>query len=63
MAACVVGHVRDCVRCSLMKAMLQLEELNFGCHREFRVWYLGRVCVVSIKVAQGELIASVLRAE
>ena len=48
MAARVVGRVR----CSLTKDMLQLEELNFGCHREFRVWYLGRVCVVSIKVAQ-----------
>ena len=29
MAACVVGHVRDCVRCSLTKDMLQLEGLNF----------------------------------
>ena len=29
MAACVVGRVRDCVRCSLAKAMLPLEELNF----------------------------------
>ena len=26
-----------CVRCSLAKAMLLLEEMNFGCHREFRV--------------------------
>ena len=37
MAVCVIGRTRDCVRCSLTKAMLQLEELNFGCHREFRV--------------------------
>ena len=29
MAACIVGRVRDCVRCSLAKAMLPLEELNF----------------------------------
>ena len=52
MAACVVGRVRDCVRCILTKDMLQLSELNFGCHREFRVWYSGRVGVISIKVAQ-----------
>ena len=37
MEACVVGRARDCVPCSLAKAMLSLEELNFGCHREFRV--------------------------
>ena len=30
MAACVVGRARDCVRRSLVKAMLPLEELNFG---------------------------------
>ncbi len=29
MAARVVGRARDCVRCSLTKAMLQLEEMNF----------------------------------
>ena len=29
MAACVVERARDCVRCSLTKDMLQLEELNF----------------------------------
>ena len=28
--------MRDCVRCSSTKDMLPLEELNFGCHREFR---------------------------
>ena len=37
MAACVVGRARDCVRCSLTKDMLQFEEMNFGCHGEFRV--------------------------
>ena len=37
MAACVVGRVRDCVRWFLTKDMLQLYELNFGCHREFCV--------------------------
>ena len=51
MAACVVGRVRDCVRRSLAKAMLPLEELNFGCYREFRVSG-GEACIVSIKVAQ-----------
>ena len=30
MAACVVGRARDCVRRSLAKAILPLEELNFG---------------------------------
>ena len=29
MAACVIGRARDCVRGSLAKAMLPLEELNF----------------------------------
>ena len=29
MATCVVGRARDCVRRSLAKAMLPLEELNF----------------------------------
>ena len=29
-AARVVGRARDCVRRSLAKAMLPLEELNFG---------------------------------
>ena len=52
MAACVVGCVRDCVFSILTKDMLQLWELNFGCHRKFHVWYLGRVGVISIKVAQ-----------
>ena len=29
MATCVVGRVKDCIRCSLTKDMLQLEELTF----------------------------------
>ena len=29
-AACVVGCARDCVCCSLAKATLPLEEINFG---------------------------------
>ena len=37
MAACVVRRARDCVRRSLVKAMLLLEEMNLGCHREFHV--------------------------
>ena len=54
MAACVVGHVKDCVRRSLAKAMLPLEELNFGVTVRFVcLVFLGRrVCIVSIKVAQ-----------
>ena len=43
-AARVVGRARDCVRRSLAKAMLPLEEMNFGCHREFRVSG-GEACV------------------
>ena len=38
-AARVVGRARDCVRRSLAKAMLPLEELNFGVTVSF-------VCVV-----------------
>ena len=29
-AARVIGRARDCVRCSLAKDMLPLEEMNFG---------------------------------
>ena len=50
-AARVVGRARDCVRRSLAKAMLPLEEMNFGSHREFFASG-GEACVVSIKVAQ-----------
>ena len=42
MAACVVRLARDCVRCSLAKAMLQLEENELCSHREFLcVWWRG----------------------
>ena len=51
MAACVVGRARDCVRCSLAKTMLQLEELNFGVTVVF-VRLVERRELVSIKVAQ-----------
>ena len=51
-AACVVGRVRDCISWILAKNMLQLLELNFGCHSEFRVLYLGRVGVIFINVNQ-----------
>ena len=51
MAACVVGCVRDCVHCSLAKAMLLLEELNFGVTVVF-VRLVERREFVSIKVAQ-----------
>ena len=47
------SDVRGIVFVGLTKDMLQVYELNFGCHREFRVWYLvRRVCAISIKVAQ-----------
>ena len=51
MAACVVGRARDCVRRSLTKAMLPLEELNFGVTVVF-VHLVERRALVSIKVAQ-----------
>ena len=49
-AARVVGRARGCVRRSLAKAMLPLEEMNFGV-TEFCASG-GEACVVSIKVAQ-----------
>ena len=54
MAACVVGRARDCVRCSLAKAMLQLEENELWSHRGFCAsGKLGKRCeLVSIKVVQ-----------
>ena len=51
MAACVVGRVRDCVRCSLAKAILPLEELNLRVTVSF-VRLVERRALVSIKVAQ-----------
>ena len=42
MAACVVGNARDCVRRSLAKVMLPLEELNFGVTVSF-------VCLVFVE--------------
>ena len=49
----IVGHVRDCVRRSLAKAMLPLEEMNFGVTVSFVcLVFRGEACVVSIKVAQ-----------
>ena len=50
-AAHVVGRVRDCVHCSLAKAMLPLEEMNFGVTVSF-VCLVERHALVSIKVAQ-----------
>ena len=43
MAACVVGRARDCVRHSLAKAMLPLEELNLGVTMSF-VHLVESVC-------------------
>ena len=50
-AARVVGRARDCVRRSLAKAMLPLEEMNFGVTGSF-VRLVERRALVSIKVAQ-----------
>ena len=50
-AARVVGRARDCVRRSLAKAMLLLEELYFGVTVSF-VRLVERRALVSIKVAQ-----------
>ena len=52
MAACVVGRARDCVRRSLAKAVLPLEELNFGVTVSFVCLVFGESVRVSIKVAQ-----------
>ena len=50
-AARVVGRARDCVRRSLAKAILPLEEINFGVTVSF-VRLVERRALVSIKVAQ-----------
>ena len=50
-AARIVGRARDCVRRSLAKAMLPLEELNFRVTVSF-VRLVQRRALVSIKVAQ-----------
>ena len=50
-AARVVGRARDYVRRSLAKAMLPLEEMNFGVTVSF-VRLVERRALVSIKVAQ-----------
>ena len=39
----------------LTKDMLQLYELNFGCHREFRVWYLGEYAFSPLKWPRGKM--------
>ena len=54
MAARVVGRVRDCVRCSLDKAMLPLEELNFGVAVVF-VRLVERRALSPLKWSGGEL--------
>ena len=53
-AAHIVGRARDCVRCSLAKAMFTVEGNELWSHREFCVssGFWGEACVVSIKVAQ-----------
>ena len=51
MAAYFVGRARDCVCRCLAKAMLPLEEMNFGVTVSF-VRLVERRALVSIKVTQ-----------
>ena len=53
-AARVVGRARDCVRCSLAKAMLPLEEMNFGVTVSF-VRLVERRALSPLKWPRGEL--------
>ena len=47
----IVGRARDCIRCSLAKAMFAVGGNKLCSHREFCASG-GEACVVSIKVAQ-----------
>ena len=47
----IVGRARDCVRCSLVKAMSAVGGNELWSHREFCASG-GEACIVSIKVAQ-----------
>ena len=53
-AACVVGCARDCVHRSLAKAMLPLEEMNFGVTANF-VCLVERHALSPLKWPRGEL--------
>ena len=50
----IVGRARDCVRFSLVKAMLQLEEMNFGVTVSF-VRPVERCTLSPLKWTRGEL--------
>ena len=50
----IVGRARDCVRCSLTKAMLLLEEMNFGVTVSF-VGQVERRAFSLLKWPRGEL--------
>ena len=50
----IVGRARDCVRCSLAKAMLPLEEMNFGVTVSF-VRLVERRALSPLKWPSGEL--------
>ena len=50
----VVGRARDCIRCSLAKAMLPLEEMNFGVTVSF-VRLVERRALSPLKWPRGEL--------
>ena len=46
-AARIIGRERDCVRCSLAKAMLPLEEMNFGVTVSFVCLVIWGECALS----------------
>ena len=52
----VAGRARDCVRRSLAKAMLPLEEMNFGVTVSFVCLVFGGECALSpLKWPRGEM--------
>ena len=51
----VVGRARDCVRRSLAKAMLPLEEMNFGVTVSFVCLVFGEFALSPLKWPRGEL--------
>ena len=53
-AARIVGRARDCVHCSLAKAMLPLKEINFGVTVSF-VRLVEKRALSPLKWPRGEL--------
>ena len=54
MAVCVVGRARDCVRRSLAKVMLLLEEMNFGFTVSF-VRLVEKCALSTLRWPRGEM--------